>query len=82
MVLSITPEYSVAMTVGYLKGKGAVQIHRELLKRKSTLFGRRFWARGYCVSTVGLNEQQILRYVRDQEKQQKMADAQQELDLS
>ena len=70
------------MTVGYLKGKGAVRIHRELMKTKGTLFGRRFWARGYCVSTVGLNEQQIRRYVREQEEHQKKADAQQELDLS
>jgi len=82
MVLSIPPKYSVAMTVGYLKGKGAVRIHRELMKTKGTLFGRRFWARGYCVSTVGLNEQQIRRYVRDQEERQNKADAQQELDLS
>ena len=82
MVLSIPPKYSVAMTMGYLKGKSAVRIHRELMKTKGTLFGRKFWARGYCVSTVGLNEQQIRRYVREQEELQKKMDAQQDLDLS
>ena len=72
----------MAMTAGYLKETGAVWIHRELLKGKSTLFGRRFLAREYCVSIVGPNAQQVRRYVRNQEEQQKKADAQQELDLS
>ena len=82
MVLSIPPKYSVSMTMGYLKGKSAVRIHRELMKTKGTLFGRKFWARGYCVSTVGLNEDQIRRYVREQEEVQKKIEAQQDLDLS
>ena len=59
------------MTMGYLKGKSAVRIHRELLKTKGTLFGRTFWARGYCVSTVGLDEQQMRQYIKEQEKLQK-----------
>jgi len=71
MVLSVPPKYSIAMTMGYLKGKGAVKIHRELMRTKGTLFGRSFWARGYCVSTVGLDEKEIRRYVREQEKLQK-----------
>ncbi len=68
MVLSIPPKYSAAMTMGYLKGKSAVRVHRELLGTKGTLFGRAFWSRGYCVSTVGLDEEQIRRYVREQEE--------------
>ena len=71
MLLSVPPKYSIAMVIGYLKGKSAVRIHREILKVQGTLFGRTFWARGYCVSTVGLNEQEIRQYVRDQEKLQK-----------
>jgi putative transposase len=71
MVLSVPPKYSVAMVIGFLKGKSAVRIHRQVLKTKGTLFGRTFWARGYCVSTVGLDEAQIRQYVRDQEKLQK-----------
>ncbi len=67
MVLSIPPKYSVAMTLGYLKGKSAVRILRHLTKARGTLFGRSFWARGYCVSTVGLDEEQIRAYVREQE---------------
>jgi putative transposase len=71
MVLSVPPKYSVAMAIGFLKGKSAVRIHRQVLKTKGTLFGRTFWARGYCVSTVGLDEDQIRQYVRDQERLQK-----------
>jgi putative transposase len=80
MVLSIPPKYSVAMTMGYLKGKSAVRINRELLKTKGTLFGRTFWARGYCVSTVGLDEEMIRAYVRNQELLDKKLE-QTELDL-
>jgi putative transposase len=74
MLLSVPPKYSIAMTLGYLKGKSAIRIHREVLRTKGTLFGRAFWARGYCVSTVGLNEQQIRAYIQDQEKLQKDLD--------
>jgi putative transposase len=74
MLLSVPPRYSIAMTIGYLKGKSATRIHRELLHTKGTLFGRSFWARGYCVSTVGLDEGQIRRYIGDQEKLQRDQD--------
>jgi REP-associated tyrosine transposase len=68
MLLTVPPKYSIAMTIGYLKGNSAVRIHRELLKTKGTLFGRAFWSRGYCGSTVGLDEEMIRRYIVDQEK--------------
>jgi len=71
MLLSIPPKYSIAMTLGYLKGKSAIRIHREVLKTKGTLFGRSFWARGYCVSTVGLDEAAIRKYIQEQEKHQR-----------
>ena len=70
MLLSVPPRYSIAMTVGYLKGKSAIRIHRDLQKTKGTLFGRSFWARGYCVSTVGLNEAFIRQYIQEQEELQ------------
>jgi REP-associated tyrosine transposase len=74
MLLSVPPRYSIAMTIGYLKGKSAIRINRELLRKKGTLFGRTFWARGYCVSTVALNEGVIRQYIRDQEKHQRDQD--------
>ena len=70
MLLSVPPRYSISMTVGYLKGKSAIRIHRDLSRIKGTLFGRSFWARGYCVSTVGLDESAIRQYIQDQEQHQ------------
>ncbi len=67
MCLSIPPKYSVAHTLGFLKGKSAVRIHRELLHERR-MTGLHFWATGYCVSTVGLDEQRIRQYIREQEK--------------
>ena len=67
LCLSIPPKYSVSNTIGYLKGKSAVRIHRELLGHKR-MTGLSFWARGYCVSTVGLDEGKIRRYIQEQEK--------------
>jgi putative transposase len=56
------------MTIGYLKGKSAIQIHREIFGVKRGFTNKHFWTRGYCVSTVGLNEQQIREYIQNQEK--------------
>ena len=67
LCLSIPPKYSVAHTVGFIKGKSAVRIHRELL-RERRLVGLNFWAVGYCVSTVGLDEAAVRQYIREQER--------------
>ena len=67
LLLSIPPKYSVAHTVGFLKGKSAVRIHRELL-RERRMTGLHFWATGYWVSTVGRDEAAVSRYIREQEK--------------
>ena len=53
-------------TIGFLKGKSAVRIHRELLQERR-LTGLHFWAAGYCVSTVGLDEARVRQYIREQE---------------
>ena len=66
MCLSIPPKYSVSHMIGFLKGKSAVRVHRELLKERR-LTGLHFWAAGYCVSTIGFDEAAVRRYVRDQE---------------
>ena len=74
MLLSVPPKYSIAYTIGFLKGKSAIHVHRKLMKTKGTLFGRSFWARGYCVSTVGLDENLIRDYVKNQEKHQQQSE--------
>ena len=69
--LSIPPKFSVANTVGFLKGKSAIKIHREYLGRKRNFTGKHFWARGYCVSTIGLDEVVVRQYIRAQEEDEK-----------
>ena len=61
----------MANTVGGLKGKLAIRIHRECLGRERHCTGLHFWARGYCVSTIGLDEQVIREYIRNQEQEEK-----------
>ena len=77
LLLGIPPKFSVANTVGFLKGKSAIRIHREYLGRQRNFTGYHFWAKGYCVSTVGLAEDVIREYIRRQEteemKQEKLA---------
>ena len=70
MCLSIPPKYSVAFVIGFVKGKSAVRIHRQILGNPRVT-GLHFWSRGYCVSTVGLDEATIRKYIRDQEKIEK-----------
>ena len=67
LCLSIPPKYSVAHTVGFLKGKSAIRIHRQLQGQKR-MSGLHFWAKGYCVSTIGYDEAAVRRYIRDQDQ--------------
>lgn len=79
LVLSIPPKCSLAMVIGYLKGKSAIHIHHcKAQGVKKGFTGHHFWSRGYCVSTVGLDEEMIRAYVRDQEH----LDKQEELDFT
>ncbi len=71
LLLSVPPKFSVANTVGFIKGKSAIRIHREFLGRQRQFTGFHFWARGYCVSTVGLDEQTIREYVCSQAQDEK-----------
>ena len=70
MCLRVPPKFSIAFVIGFIKGKSAVLIHRKLLGRRR-VSGMHFWARGYCVSTVGLDEKAVREYIRDQETKEK-----------
>ena len=65
--LAVPPKYSVSYTIGFLKGKSAIRIHRQY-EQSERVYGKHFWAEGYCVSTVGLDEEKIRQYIREQEK--------------
>jgi putative transposase len=67
MCLSVPPKYSISMAIGYIKGKSAIKIHREVLGHKRQFTGLHFWAPGYCVSTLGLDETVIREYMKNQE---------------
>ncbi len=69
MCLRVPPKFSIAFVIGFLKGKSAVRIHRSTGNKRVT--GLHFWSRGYCVSTVGLDEETIRKYIREQEKHEK-----------
>ena len=71
VLLGIPPKWSVANTVGFLKGKSAIRIHREYLGRQRNFTGYHLWARGSCVSTVGVAEEVIRDYIRKQEADEK-----------
>jgi putative transposase len=71
LCLAIPPKFSVANTVGFLKGKSAIQIHRRYLGKERNFTGFHFWARGYCVSTVGLDEATVRAYIRKQEDEER-----------
>lgn len=68
MLISIAPKYKVSEIVGYLKGKSAIAIARKFGGKQRNFNGERFWARGYAVSTVGFNKDQIVAYIKNQQK--------------
>ena len=75
LIVSIPPKYAVSNFVGYLKGKLAIKLLNRYEKVKRKYWGRHVWSRGYCVNTIGLDEQQMRKYVKWQEKREKQAEA-------
>ncbi|MDR2975976.1 MAG: IS200/IS605 family transposase [Streptococcaceae bacterium] len=68
LLLAIPPKISVSSFMGYLKGKSSLMIFEKHANLKYQFGNRKFWAEGYYVSTVGLNEATIAKYIREQEK--------------
>jgi putative transposase len=72
--LAIPPKYAVSTIVGYLKGKSAMIIFEKYSRLKRNFKGHSFWARGYYVSTVGLDEAKIRTYIKNQEMNESIED--------
>ena len=70
LCLRIAPKYAVSNVVGYLKGKSAMMIARFFVGKERNFTGENFWARGYFVSTVGLDEATVIEYIRNQEAEE------------
>jgi len=67
MLVSIPPKISVSSFVGYPKSKSSLLMFDKHASLKYKFGNRKFWAEGYCVSTVGLNEATIAKYIREQQ---------------
>lgn len=68
LLLSIPPKIAVSTFVGYLKGKSALMMFDKHANLKYKFGNRHFWAEGYYVSTVGMNEATVKKYISEQEK--------------
>ena len=75
LVASIAPKYAVSKMMGFLKGKVAISVFQHYPHIGKQYWGRHMWSRGYCVSTVGLDEERIRKYVQWQEKKEKQQEA-------
>ena len=73
-ILSIPPKYSVSDMMGFIKGKAALNLFHRYEKLGKQYWGRHLWSRGYCVSSVGLDEEKIRKYVRWQEQEERRAE--------
>jgi putative transposase len=77
MVVSIPPKYAVSQYLGYLKGKLALRLFDQYPELRKRYWGQHVWSRGYCVSTIGLDEERILKYVKWQTEKDKENEGQQ-----
>jgi len=74
ILVSIPPKYSVATIAGYLKGKSAMIVFEKYSNPRKNFKGHNFWARGYYVSTVGLDEAKVRKYIKEQEMKETIED--------
>jgi putative transposase len=75
LVVSIPPKYAVSNFMGYLKGKLAIRLFDRYERLGRRYWGRHLWSRGYCVSTIGLDEDKIRKYVKWQGQREKRLEA-------
>ena len=74
LVVSLPPKYAVSEFMGFLKGKLALRTFDRFAQLRKRYWGQHLWSRGYCVSTIGLDEERIRKYVRWQHKKESDAE--------
>ena len=74
MLISVPPKYSISQIMGFLKGKSSLMIFDRHANLKYKYGNRNFWARGYYVDTVGRNKKQIQEYIKNQLREDQIAD--------
>jgi putative transposase len=67
MCIEIPPKIAVSSVVGFIKGKSAIAIARKFSGKQRNFNGEHFWARGYAISTVGFEVEEVRAYIRDQD---------------
>ncbi len=79
LVLTVPPKVSISELMGFLKGKTAIGLFKSYRNlRRKPYWGNHFWSRGYCVTTIGLDEEKIRRYVRYQEDKERLEERERE----
>ena len=72
LLVKVPPKVSISQLMGVLKGKAAIRVFHKFPELKTKPYwGNHFWAKGYCVDTVGLDSEMIRKYVKYQEKNEK-----------
>ena len=72
LLVMIPPKVSISDFMGTVKGRSAIRVLNKFKHlKKKPYWGNHFWARGYCVDTVGLDAEKIRKYVKYQEDQEK-----------
>jgi putative transposase len=75
LVVELPPKLSVSEYMGIVKGKSAIALFRNSRElKKRPYWGNHFWSRGYCVTTIGLDEEKIRKYVKYQEEKERLED--------
>jgi putative transposase len=70
LIVAIPPKYAVSQYMGFLKGKLALRLFDRFPQLRKRYWGQHVWSRGYCVSTVGLDENRIRKYVKWQNRRE------------
>ncbi len=77
LIVSVPPKISISQLMGILKGKTAIKIFKSYPQmRTKPYWGNDFWFKGYCVDTIGLDEDKIKKYVKYQEEQERLEEQQ------
>ena len=79
LVVTVPPKVSLSELMGVLKGKTAIGLFKTYRNlRRKPYWGNHFWSRGYCVTTLGLDEEKVRRYVRYQEDKERLEERERE----
>ena len=72
LIVMVPPKVSISGYAGTVKGRTAIRVFNRFRKLKEKPYwGNHFWARGYCVDTIGLDSEMVRKYVKYQEQKER-----------